>query len=166
MLTELRHLRDHMAWADAALLDAIAGAAPLPVDAARELAHVLGSDENWLARLESRAPHAKIWPDESLSQLIQLAVDVQAGFARYLDALTEADLHRMVSYTNSAGILFETSVRDILHHVFLHAQYHRGKVNLLLRQAGISPAPVDYIGFIRGFPAAVSHVGGEQGAQR
>lgn len=160
MLTELRHLRDHMAWADDALLDALAAAPTLPMDAARELAHVLGSEENWLARLESRAASVRIWPDETLSGLMQLALDVQVGFARYLDTLTEADLHRVVSYTNSAGIHFETSVRDILHHVFLHAQYHRGKVNLLLRQAGLAPAPVDYIGFIRGFPAAVTRVGG------
>lgn len=159
MLTELRHLSDHMAWADDALLDAIASAPTLPMDAARELAHVLGSEENWLARLESRPPHARIWPDETLQGLLQLAADVQAGFARYLDTLTEADLHRRVSYTNSAGILFDNPVRDILHHVFLHAQYHRGKVNLLLRQAGVAPAPVDYIGFIRGFPAAVTPVG-------
>jgi uncharacterized damage-inducible protein DinB len=160
MLTELRHLRDHMAWADDALLEALTGAHPLPTEAAREFAHVLGSEEAWLARLESRAPRAAIWPDITLAELMQLALDVQVGYARHLDTLTEADLHRVVPYTNSAGIHFETSVRDILHHVFLHAQYHRGKVNLLLRQAGLSPAPVDYIGFIRGFPAAVTRVGG------
>lgn len=160
MLTELRHLRDHMAWADDALLDVMASAPTMPLEAAREFAHVLGSEENWLARLESRAPRVPIWPDSSLSELMQLALDVQVGFARHLDTLTEADLHRIVSYTNSAGILFETSVRDILHHVFLHSQYHRGKINLLLRQAGLTPAPVDYIAYIRGFPAAVTRVGG------
>jgi uncharacterized damage-inducible protein DinB len=64
----------------------------------------------------------------------------------------------MVPYHNSANIAFETSVRDILQHLFMHAQYHRGKVNLLLRQAGITPASVDYIGFIRGFPTAVTPV--------
>jgi uncharacterized damage-inducible protein DinB len=158
MLTELRHLRDHMAWADDALLDTLANAGTLPADAAREFAHVLGAEENWLARLEGRAPRTPIWPDVNLAALMQLALDVQVGFARHLDTLTEADLHRVVTYTNSAGILFETPVRDILHHVFLHAQYHRGKVNLLLRQAGLTPAPVDYIGFIRGFPAAVTRV--------
>ncbi len=160
MLTELRHLRDHMAWADDAILDALAGAAELPHEAAREFAHVLGSEECWLARLESRAPRSAIWPSVNLSELMQLALDVQVGFARHLDALTEADLHRIVTYTNTAGILFETSARDILHHVFLHSQYHRGKVNLLLRQAGLAPTPVDYIGFIRGFPAAITRVGG------
>jgi uncharacterized damage-inducible protein DinB len=159
MLTELRHLRDHMAWADDALLDVLSNAAPPPADAAREFAHVLGAEEIWLSRLEGRAARCAVWPSGEMTQLMQLALDVQVGYARYLDTLTEADLHRLVGYRNSAGIQFETSVRDILHHVFLHGHYHRGKVNLLLRQAGLTPAPVDYIGYVRGFPAAVTRTG-------
>jgi uncharacterized damage-inducible protein DinB len=38
----------------------------------------------------------------------------------------------------------------------LHGQYHRGKINLLLRQAGLAPAPVDFISFVRGVPAATT----------
>jgi uncharacterized damage-inducible protein DinB len=159
MLSELRHLRDHMAWADDALLDVLANATPLPADAAREFAHVLAAEEIWLARLEGRAARSPVWPGAELPVLMQLALDVQVGYARYLDTLTEADLHRMTEYRNTSGIRFETSVRDILHHVFLHGQYHRGKVNLLLRQAGLTPAPVDYIGYVRGFPAAVTRAG-------
>ena len=59
-----------------------------------------------------------------------------------------------VAYTTSAGKSFANTVKDILLHVAMHAQYHRGKINLLLRQAGLEPAPADYIAFIRGAPAA------------
>jgi hypothetical protein len=41
----------------------------------------------------------------------------------------------------------------------LHGQYHRGKINLLLRQSGAEPAPADYISYVRGVPAAVTPVG-------
>ena len=159
MLTEFRRMRDHLAWADDALLETITDARPYPDAAAREFAHILGADETWLARLESRRANADVWPASDADTLRQLALDVQVGYARYLDTLIEADLHRLVVYQNSAKISFETPVRDILYHVFMHAQYHRGKVNLLLRQAGLTPAPADYIGFIRGFPAAVTRVG-------
>jgi uncharacterized damage-inducible protein DinB len=159
MLNDFRRMREHMAWADDELLEAIASAPTFPAEAAREFAHVLGADENWLARLEGRAPREAIWPNLDLNGLRQLALDVQVGYARHLDALTEADLHRTITYQNSAGISFENPVREILYHAFMHAHYHRGKVNLLLRQAGASPAPVDYIGFIRGFPAAITRVG-------
>jgi uncharacterized damage-inducible protein DinB len=159
MLTEFRRMREHQSWADDALLETILDASLYPEAAAREFAHILGADETWLARLEGRRAMAPVWPASDADTLRQLALDVQVGYARYLDTLIETDLLRTVLYQNSAGISFETPVRDILYHVFLHAQYHRGKVNLLLRQAGLMPAPVDFIGYVRGFPAAVTRVG-------
>ena len=41
-------------------------------------------------------------------------------------------------------------------HVALHGQYHRGKVNLLLRQEGLPPVPPDFIAWVRGVPAATT----------
>lgn len=159
MLTELRRLREHMAWADDAMIEALQSAPVLPEEAAREFAHVLGSQENWLARIEGRSPRCAIWPDADLDAIKRVALEVQVGYARHLDTLIEADLLRNVVYTNTAGISFETPVRDILYQVFLHAQYHRGKVNLLLKAAGVKPVPVDYIAYVRGFPTAVTKVG-------
>lgn len=49
-----------------------------------------------------------------------------------------------VSYRNVAGEPFATPLGDILLHVMLHAQYHRGKANAALRVAGRAAA-VDYI---------------------
>jgi uncharacterized damage-inducible protein DinB len=156
MLTDFRRMREHLAWADDAMLDVMADAAVYPQAAAHELAHIFGADETWLARLEGRKPNAAIWPPSDLNTLRDLALNVQVGYARHLDTMIETDLLRLVSYQNSAGISFETPVRDILYHVFMHAHYHRGKVNLLLRQAGLTPAPVDFIGYVRGFPSAVT----------
>ncbi len=158
MLIELRNLRNHLVWADTALLDAMLSAPAWPSAAAREFAHVLASEEGWLARLEGRPARMALWPELDASEMQQLAGELHTAYLRHLDALTPADLHRMVAYHNSANIAFETSVRDILQHLFMHAQYHRGKVNLLLRQAGLTPVSVDYIGFIRGFPTAVTPV--------
>lgn len=62
----------------------------------------------------------------------------------------------VVSHRNPGGDAFDTPVGEILTDVALHAQYHRGKVNLLLRQAGLTPIALNYIGFIRGEPAAIT----------
>lgn len=156
MLTVLRRLNEHLVWADDRLLQTLSEIPAVSPELLLEFGHVLGADEIWLARITSRAPRAPVWPALALRELTALAELVHADFATYLDTLTEADLHRLVSYTNSAGVTFESQLRDILHHVFLHGQYHRGKVNLLLRQAGYTPSPVDFISFTRGFPAAVT----------
>jgi uncharacterized damage-inducible protein DinB len=153
-LGQLRRLWDHAAWADAALLAALETHADPPASALREYAHLLGAEEVWLSRLECRPARAAVWPELSPAEARELARAVGTGYAAYLSALTDADLSRDIAYTNSAGLAFTTAVGDILLHVALHGQYHRGRVNLLLRQADLAPAPVDFIGFVRGVPAA------------
>jgi uncharacterized damage-inducible protein DinB len=156
MLAEVRRLREHAEWADRALLNALQRTPNVPADVVREYGHVLGGAEVWLARLERRPARAAVWPALRLAELEDLAGAVHAGYATYVAVLDEPALECLTAYTNSAGQSFETSVKDILMHVALHGQYHRGKINLLLRQAGLSPVPTDYIAFVRGVPAATT----------
>jgi uncharacterized damage-inducible protein DinB len=154
MLAEVRRLWDHARWADDSLLAAFAQNEGEPPEAWREFAHVIGTAETWLARIQGRASTLSIWP---ASREVPSAVGaVHAGYAALLGQLDEAGLLRTFSYLNSAGQGFSNTVQDVLLHAALHGQYHRGKVNLLLRQAGLSPVPTDYIAFIRGAPAAVT----------
>lgn len=154
-LDSLRDLFRHAFWADTLLLDTLlSGIKEVPEEALRELAHVLGAEEVWLSRVEGRTPRAEVWPDVDADRMKELAVQVQDGYAGLLTRLNDDDLGSDISYTNSAGNSFGTSLVDILMHVALHGQYHRGKINLLLRQAGKKPIPTDYIAFVRGVPAA------------
>ena len=149
-----RRMWEHLFWADAALLDAVTSAAGSPPEAAREFAHIIGAEEVWLARLEDRPARLPVWPSITGADLGPMVREVHGHWEDYLAGLQEADVEASVAYSNSAGVRFENSVGDILRHVALHGQYHRGKVNLLLRQAGGTPVPVDYIAYVRGAPAA------------
>lgn len=155
-LEQLRRLWAHASWADQAFLAELERLPVVPPGVLREYAHVLGAEEVWLARLETRSSRASVWPDLALPAVADLARDTRAGYQRYLAARAEADLERGVAYTNSAGQAFTTSVGDILLQVVLHGQYHRGKVNILLRQAELPPVPVDFISYVRGVPAAAT----------
>ncbi len=150
----VRSLWEHVYWADALAFEALAAGGFSAVEAFRELAHVVGTEETWLARLEARPPRAPVWPEPSPGGTKALLDETHDAYRAYLAGLEEEDLATPVSYTNSAGERFTNTRGDILVHVALHGQYHRGKVNLLLRQAGRDPAPVDYIAFVRGAPAA------------
>jgi uncharacterized damage-inducible protein DinB len=147
----------HSAWSDVLLLDALR-AHPELTAARREYSHVVAVQEVWLARIERRTAAAPIWPDLTLEQADALRRDVAAAYERFLSTLTSDALERQCEYTNSVGQAFQTPTVDILQHVALHSQYHRGKINLLLRQAGAEPAPVDFISFVRGVPAAVTRL--------
>lgn len=156
MRAAVRRLWDHARWADERILAAFRQSGGEPPEAFREFCHGLGASETWLARLERRDPRLAVWPALTLEGAAAAMGTLYAGYAGFLDRLTEAGLAEPVAYVNSAGQRFENTVSDILVHAALHAQYHRGKVNLLFRQAGGIPIPADYIAFVRGVPAATT----------
>jgi uncharacterized damage-inducible protein DinB len=164
-LEHIRRLWEHAFWADSVILDALrADPAPVP-EALREFAHILGAEETWLARLLRRPPRAAVWPEGlSTEDLARLRERTEAEYRACLASLRPADLDSGVPYTNSAGRDFTSSVADILLQALLHGQYHRGKVSLLLRQAGRPPVALDYIAFVRGAPAATEATARAKGA--
>lgn len=156
-LQVIRQSLAHSAWADTKLFAALSNNPQLTA-AWREYNHVLGAAEVWLARLERRPSSVAVWPVLSIEQADALREAVAKGYERYTSRLEPGALTDVVEYTNSAGQTFHTAIGDILLHVALHGQYHRGKINLLLRQSATEPAAADYIAFVRGVPAAVTPV--------
>jgi uncharacterized damage-inducible protein DinB len=154
MVQAIRRLWDHLAWADDRLLKALEAGPPPPAETLREYAHILGAGETWLARLEGRPATTPVWPRMELPELRRFAGELHAAYSRSLAALDAERLQSEAAYTTTDGSAYSTPVQDILLQVALHAQYHRGKVNLLLRQAGLAPAATDYITFVRSAPAA------------
>lgn len=153
-LDQLRSLWAHVAWADRCILGALRAAGSPSVEALREYAHIVGAEEVWLSRIEHRAARAPGWPQVSLAAAETLASQVRSGYDALLARTDEHLLGEGVTYTNSTGQTFTDTLGDVLLHVALHGQYHRGRVNLLLRQGGHEPSPTDYIVFVHGVPAA------------
>ena len=152
----MRRMWEHAAWADGLLLSALEAMHPPPALAWREYAHVLGAESVWLDRLLRREARYPVWPELSIVEASKLAASLREEYAAYVATLTPDSLDARIAYVNSAGLSFETPVSDILLQVMLHGQYHRGKVNLMLRQAHLPPVPTDYISFARGVPAATT----------
>jgi uncharacterized damage-inducible protein DinB len=155
-LEQLKKLLEHLVWADQRVLDSLR-AMTHPDQRALDLyAHVLGSEHTWLARILEVAPREKIWPDLSVERAAVLAAENAASLRSFLQSLPADQLQRKVSYKNSVGLAFESTIEDMLLHVVLHGCYHRGQVALVVRGAGAEPAPSDYIAWVRGVPAAVT----------
>jgi uncharacterized damage-inducible protein DinB len=153
-MQHLTKLISHLAWADDRVLAALRSATT-PDPACLELfAHVLAAEHVWLARLKGAAPHHPVWPTLSLEQCAGLVQANQRELSAYVAALAPADMARNVTYTNSAGQTYTSSVEDILLHVCLHGCYHRGQIAWAQRHGGGVPMPTDYIAFVRGAPAA------------
>ncbi|HEU5186350.1 MAG TPA: DinB family protein [Gemmatimonadaceae bacterium] len=152
-MNHIRRLLAHMEWADERVLESLRQP-DIPQRAVDLYAHVLGVEHRWLSRLEQRVPAVAVWPELTLDECERLARENRRTFRAYLDGLTSAQLQQTIHYVNSAGQDFDGLVEDILLHVAMHGSYHRGQVTLLVRDAGARPEPTDYIGFVRGVPAA------------
>lgn len=151
-----RRLFEQLFWADARALETLRGMQGDEPRARELLAHILGSETVWLARIEARNAGLAVWPALTLDECAVAAAAVRTGYESLLDRVERdpTELARVLRYRNSAGLEFDNRVDDILHHVALHGAYHRGQVALLARMSGIAPQSTDYIAWARGAPAA------------
>ena len=147
-------LVNHLEWADQRVLQSLRSAQHAPPKALEIYAHILGSEHTWLSRINGTTQQLAIWPNLSLDQCERVAAGNVAGFRTLLARLTGDALEQPVTYRNSAGDQFTSTLEEILTHVMMHGSYHRGQVASLIRAGGDTPAPTDFIFFARGTPAA------------
>ncbi|HSE27071.1 MAG TPA: DinB family protein [Gemmatimonadales bacterium] len=160
MPDHLRALFAHLRWADARALAALRVSNGQPPQARVLFAHVLGAEETWLARVEGRVPRLAVWPDLDVEQCVTWAERIHQALDALVAGLDADRLADEVAYVNSEGRAFHSTRRDILLHMAMHGQYHRGQVALLLRASGFDPAATDYIAWARGAPAATRQPAG------
>jgi uncharacterized damage-inducible protein DinB len=147
-------LFDHLSWADQKVLESLRSAQNPPAKTLELYAHVLGSEHVWLSRIHGKPAELAVWPSLSLEECEKIGAANWQSFAAIVKTLTPDSLAATISYRNSAGASFTSTLEDILTHVALHGSYHRGQIAAALRAAGETPSPTDYIAFTRGSPAA------------
>jgi len=146
----------HLEWADQRALTSLRSTANAPAKAVETYAHILASEHVWLSRLYGMPPRFAVWPTLTLEECERLAAENASQYRKVVDGLTDEALDRGITYRNSAGDQFTSTLEDILTHVFMHGSYHRGQVAALVRAGNGTPSPTDYIFFTRGSPAATT----------
>jgi uncharacterized damage-inducible protein DinB len=143
-MVRFRRMVEHAAWASAAALDALR-AGPAPEKARAWLAHIVGAERLWLARLQHEPATMPVWPDLDLAACGEELAALGAEWQRLLEALDEEGLDEGVGYRNSKGEFWTSRVSDILTHVSHHGAYHRGQIASAVRAGGGEPAYTDFI---------------------
>jgi uncharacterized damage-inducible protein DinB len=139
----------HLHWANQRILETLQNGEGNK-KANNLFSHILHAEYVWFTRLKGKdSTKLPIWAEVSLESCVELIDRNHHNYAEFLSTLSNTDLDQLVSYKNSKGTEFHHSIRDILTHVALHGQYHRGQINQLLRQADLEPINVDYITFRR-----------------
>ncbi|MFJ7736317.1 DinB family protein [Lysinibacillus sp. NPDC097287] len=141
---------EHLNWANLRILETIQSIEDENQDVLRLFSHILFAEKIWITRLrEMDSSRLPIWSDVDIEVCTELALQNEESFTTFLTKLEKSDLEKIISYKNSKGTEFKSSVRDVLTHVALHGQYHRGQINSRLRAEGIEPVNLDFITFVR-----------------
>jgi len=95
--------------------------------------HITRAKQSWLQRLTG----------EELD-LREAELD-----ARYLEFVQNCDLTQELEYQNMRGESFKQPIHQILRHIILHGQYHRGQLRALAEADGLEWPETDLIFFHR-----------------
>ena len=149
MLESFLQLFAYDDWANREAAASVERAAGAPAKARNVLAHIIGTEWLWLARIQGTAPKIAVWPELSPADCARESARLFSTWRDFLATLGPAGLARTVEYRNSKGEPWASTVEDILMHVVMHSAYHRGQVATLLRDSGHEPAYTDFIHAVR-----------------
>jgi uncharacterized damage-inducible protein DinB len=135
------------AWANREALAALRGSGEESTRCLQLMAHVVSAERLWLERLRQQSQSIAVWPQLSLENCEQLTAEIAELWRNYLGA--SLDLTRVVSYKNSKGEPWTSTVQDVLTHVVMHSAYHRGQIASHMRASGQTPAYTDFIHCVR-----------------
>jgi len=135
-------------WANSTLLAALkAHSSALPQSCINLFSHIMNAQMIWLYRINGQQPTVSVWQQHDLETCSALLAESGEGLARIENP--EDQSLPSIQYRNSTGTAFETSVPDILLHVFNHGTYHRAQIAKEMKQHFIDPVNTDYIQYVR-----------------
>jgi uncharacterized damage-inducible protein DinB len=111
--------------------------------------HLINSQIKWLARIlqDPNAPRMSWWePVYSFEQLEEKWNESVQTWISFLQNKTEKEILEEVEFTGYDGTKWKARLVDIALQLNYHSIHHRAQMQLLIRQQGIEPDFIDYIG--------------------
>jgi len=154
LLEHYRAMARNNAWSNARLLEACARLSDEAFAAPRvsffpslqmTLNHILLVDRYYLADMKAdgrKIPQNKI-PFPRASDLAAAQAAIDRELVAFCDALSEADLDRIVPIDRNDGIAYRETVGAILVHLFVHQIHHRGQAHAMLAGTEVAPPQLD-----------------------
>ncbi len=145
----LRRQFAYDAWANQEVLKALRANGGGTQRSLQLMSHTLAAERVWLERLKHEKQSVPVWPEPDLTRCESEAAALAKLWSEYLDLITAGDVAQTISYTNSKGEAWTSTIIDVLTHVIMHSSYHRGQIASHMRENGQTPAYTDFIHGIR-----------------
>ena len=148
MIDLIKRLFEYDNWAIERELNILEGVDD--AEALNTLWHILAAKRIWLTRLNGEDSSALPGsPNITLSDCRKLAAELAMGYAGILASLDSRPAADTITYKNTKGDEYTSTITDVLTHVAVHSAYHRGQIALLLRQHEHQAINTDFINFTR-----------------
>lgn len=111
--------------------------------------HIVNAQHVWFERIRTGTSSVSPTRIQSLEACGVLMQELNDQMLDMLDSATDESLYEQISYSNTKGVPFQNTVKDILSHVINHSTHHRAQIAARLREQGIAPPQTDYIFYLR-----------------
>jgi uncharacterized damage-inducible protein DinB len=115
----------------------------------RYFSHLVNSQNKWLARVVNNQQSIGMSWWEPLYDFEELESKWKESVTNWIDFLQskkEEDLYREVEFTGYDGGGWAARLIDIALQLNYHSIHHRAQMQVLIRQQGLEPDFIDYIG--------------------
>jgi uncharacterized damage-inducible protein DinB len=122
---------------------------PDKAEAVKFFSHLVNSQNKWLKRILVFPQDPKMDWWEPLYQLKELEVEWDRSVQSWIDFLekkSETELNEEVKFVGYDGAHWACPLKDIALQLNYHSIHHRAQVQTIIRQQGLEPDFIDYIG--------------------
>ena len=115
----------------------------------RFFSHLINSMNKWLGRVEKWPEYKELdwwYPVYEFGDLESKWDECLARWLTFLESKSEDELFEEVEYYGFDGGDWAAVIKDIALQLNYHSIHHRAQIQYLLRQQGVEPEFVDYIG--------------------
>jgi uncharacterized damage-inducible protein DinB len=149
LIEHLRHQFAYDTWANREVLATLSAGTRPTAKPLQLLAHILSAEHLWLERIRKQPQSLPVWPDFTVDQCEVQIAELDLLWREFVGQLSPEGLSEKVTYKNSKGEPWTSTVEDILTHLVLHSAYHRGQIASQVRAGGEQPAYTDFIHAVR-----------------
>ncbi|MES1216569.1 MAG: DinB family protein [Bacteroidota bacterium] len=118
-------------------------------EAVKYMSHLANSQYKWMARImqDAKAPQMDWW--EPLYKLEELEAEWTKSlqpWLSYLENKTDEEISQEVNFVGFDGGRWAATPKDIALQLNYHSIHHRAQIQTIIRQQGLQPDFIDYIG--------------------
>jgi uncharacterized damage-inducible protein DinB len=137
----------HEHWGNLFVLQTMRDMPEIPPRATTLIGHMVASQHVWISRIQGVPFTMDVFPTMSLDAC---GAYFDAHHKQLMQWAQNPEMrHTTIAYTTTAGVAYTNTIEELLSHICLHSQYHRGQINQLIKPLVERTHDVDYIQYLR-----------------